>query len=103
MPLPGVSGDKGVQGQEMDRETKQALIKDFAQHENDTGSPEVQIAILTTRINELTGHLRINSHDEASRHGLLKLVGKRRRHLNYLIRTNPESYREMLRRLGLRR
>ncbi len=87
----------------MDRETKQALVKDFARHEGDTGSPEVQIAILTTRINELTDHLRANSHDESSRRGLLKMVGKRRRHLNYLIRKNPDSYREMLRRLGLRR
>ena len=87
----------------MDLETKQALVKDFARHEGDTGSPEVQIAILTTRINELTDHLRANSHDESSRRGLLKMVGKRRRHLNYLIRKNPDSYREMLRRLGLRR
>ena len=87
----------------MDRETKQAVVKDFARHEGDTGSPEVQIAILTTRINELTDHLRANSHDESSRRGLLKMVGKRRRHLNYLIRKNPDSYREMLRRLGLRR
>ncbi len=87
----------------MDRDTKQAVVKDFARHEGDTGSPEVQIAILTTRINELTNHLRANSHDESSRHGLLKMVGRRRRHLNYLIRKNPDSYREMLRRLGLRR
>ncbi len=87
----------------MDRDTKQAVVKDFARHEGDTGSPEVQIAVLTTRINELTNHLRANSHDESSRHGLLKMVGRRRRHLNYLIRKNPDSYREMLRRLGLRR
>ncbi|MCY3905872.1 MAG: 30S ribosomal protein S15 [Anaerolineaceae bacterium] len=87
----------------MDRETKQALIHDYARHENDTGSPEVQIAILTTRINQLTDHLRANNHDESSRRGLLKLVGKRRRHLNYLNRKNPDAYREMLQRLGLRR
>ncbi len=87
----------------MDQETKQALIRDYARHEGDTGSPEVQIAILTTRINQLTEHLRAHSHDESSRRGLLKLVGKRRRHLNYLNRRNPDSYREMLRRLGLRR
>ena len=87
----------------MDRDTKQTLINDFARHEGDTGSPEVQIAILTTRINELTDHLRANSHDESSRRGLLKMVGKRRRHLNYLNRKSPDSYREMLRRLGLRR
>lgn len=101
-PLPGVTGD-GVQGQHMDREQKQTLIRDFARHESDTGSPEVQIAILTTRINQLTDHLRENSHDESSRRGLLKLVGKRRRHLNYLNRKNPDAYREMLQRLGLRR
>jgi len=87
----------------MDRDTKQALINDYARHEGDTGSPEVQIAILTTRINHLTGHLRANRHDESSRRGLLKLVGKRRRHLNYLNRKNPDAYREILRRLGLRR
>ena len=87
----------------MDRETKQTLIRDFARHEGDTGSPEVQIALLTTRINHLTEHLRANSHDESSRRGLLKLVGKRRRHLNYLNRKNPDAYREMLQRLGLRR
>ena len=87
----------------MDRETKQTLIKDYARHENDTGSPEVQIAILSTRINQLTEHLRANNHDESSRRGLLKLVGKRRRHLNYLNRKNPDAYREMLQRLGLRR
>lgn len=87
----------------MDRETKQTLIRDFARHEGDTGSPEVQIAILTSRINHLTGHLRANSHDESSRRGLLKLVGKRRRHLKYLNRKNPDAYRDMLQRLGLRR
>ncbi len=102
MPLPGVSGDR-QQETGMDRETKQALIHDYARHENDTGSPEVQIAILTTRINQLTDHLRANNHDESSRRGLLKLVGKRRRHLNYLNRKNPDAYREMLKRLGLRR
>jgi len=87
----------------MDRDTKQALINDYARHKGDTGSPEVQIAILPTRINHLTGHLRANSHDESSRRGLPKLVGKRRRHLNYLNRKNPDAYREILRRLGLRR
>ena len=87
----------------MDRDTKQALINDYARHENDTGSPEVQIAILSTRISQLTEHLRANNHDESSRRGLLKLVGKRRRHLNYLNRKNPDAYREMLQRLGLRR
>ena len=87
----------------MDRDSKQAIIEEYARHEGDTGSPEVQIAILTARINHLTEHLRAYSHDESSRRGLLKLVGKRRRHLRYLNRKNPDSYQEMLRRLGLRR
>ncbi len=81
---------------------KDVIIQDFARHEKDTGSPEVQVAILTTRINQLTEHLREHSHDEHSRRGLLKLVGQRRRHLKYLRRTNPDSYHEMLQRLGLR-
>jgi small subunit ribosomal protein S15 len=82
---------------------KQSIIEDFSRHEGDTGSPQVQIALLTTRINQLTDHLRTHKHDQHSRRGLLKLVGQRRRHLKYLSRTNPESYREMLQRLGLRR
>ena len=100
--MPGVFGDQ-QQETGMDSETTQALINNYARHESDTGSPEVQIAILTTRINQLTDHLRVNNHDESSRRGLLKLVGKRRRHLNYLNRKNPDAYREMLQRLGLRR
>lgn len=87
----------------LDKEQKNAIIQDYARHENDTGSPEVQIALLTTRINELTEHLKIHRHDQASRRGLLKLVGQRRRHLKYLSQTNPESYRHLLQRLGLRR
>ncbi|MCU0499866.1 MAG: 30S ribosomal protein S15 [Anaerolineae bacterium] len=85
------------------KEDKNQLIQNYARHEGDTGSPEVQIALLTNRINSLTEHLKINKHDEHSRRGLLKLVGQRRRQLNYLSRTNPDSYREMLERLGLRR
>lgn len=82
---------------------KEEIIKDFARHEGDTGSPEVQVAILTTRINQLTEHLKIHKHDEHSRRGLLKLVGQRRRHLRYISRTNPDVYRELLKRLKLRR
>jgi small subunit ribosomal protein S15 len=85
------------------REEKEPIISDFARHSKDTGSPEVQIALLTTRIIQLTEHLRAHNHDEHSRRGLLKLVGQRRRHLKYLSRTNPDSYRELLQRLGLRR
>ncbi len=82
---------------------KSNIIQDFGRHEKDTGSPEVQIALLTTRIQQLTEHLRTHKHDQHSRRGLLKLVGQRRRHLKYLSQKNPESYREMLQRLGLRR
>ena len=87
----------------LDKDEKETIFKDFGRHEGDTGSPEVQIALLTTRINQLTDHLRTHKHDQHSRRGLLKLVGQRRRHLKYLSRKNPESYREILQRLGLRR
>lgn len=82
---------------------KDAIVEDFHRHPDDTGSPEVQIALLTKRINRLTEHLRENRADEHSRRGLLKLVGQRRRHLNYLSREDESRYREMLDRLGLRR
>jgi small subunit ribosomal protein S15 len=82
---------------------KSELINDYARHEGDTGSPEVQIAIMTTRIDQLTEHLKVHKHDEHSRRGLLKLVGARRRHLKYLSRKNPAAYRELIQRLGLRR
>jgi small subunit ribosomal protein S15 len=85
------------------KEEKETIIQDFGRHEGDTGSPEVQVALLTTRINQLTDHLRTHKHDQHSRRGLLKLVGQRRRHLKYLSKTNPESYREVIQRLGLRR
>jgi small subunit ribosomal protein S15 len=87
----------------LDKSQKTMIMQDYARHGNDTGSPEVQIALLTQRIGQLTDHLRIHKHDESSRRGLLKLVGQRRRHLKYLSRTNPESYREIIQRLGLRR
>jgi small subunit ribosomal protein S15 len=85
------------------KDEKDNIIKGYARHEGDTGSPEVQIALLTTRISQLTEHLKAHTHDEHSRRGLLKLVGQRRRHLNYLARKSPESYRDLLQRLGLRR
>jgi small subunit ribosomal protein S15 len=87
----------------LNKNTKTDLIQNYARHDGDTGSPEVQIALLTTRIEQLTEHLRVHKHDEHSRRGLLKLVGQRRRHLKYLSRKNPESYRELIQRLGLRR
>lgn len=87
----------------LDKEQKTTLMQEYARHEGDTGSPEVQIAILTNRINYLTEHLKTHKHDQHSRRGLLKLVGQRRSHLNYIARKNPEAYRELLKRLGLRR
>ena len=82
---------------------KADLIKDFEMHPGDTGSPEVQIAIFDRRIKELQDHLRIHKHDEGSRRGLLRLVGKRRRMLSYLRKNEPERYRTILQRLNLRR
>ena len=77
--------------------------KEFAKHPGDTGSPEVQIALFHQRINQLQEHLRTHKYDQSSRRGLLKLVGKRRRLLAYLRKKNPERYRAILERLGLRR
>ena len=87
----------------LSRSEKETVIQDFHRHPSDTGSPEVQIAILTTRIQQLTEHLKEHKHDEHSRRGLLRLVGQRRRHLTYLSRKDPERYQEVLQRLGLRR
>jgi small subunit ribosomal protein S15 len=86
-----------------DKEAKTNVINEYARHEGDTGSPEVQIALLTSRINQLTEHLRTHKHDQHSRRGLLKLVGQRRRHLKYLSQMNPDGYRDLLQKLGLRR
>lgn len=82
---------------------KQAIMKEYARFEGDTGSPEVQIAILTERIAELTEHLKINQKDHHSRRGLLKMVGKRRALLEYLKKTDIESYRNLIARLGIRK
>lgn len=82
---------------------KGAIIQEFRVHSNDTGSPEVQIALLTKRINELTEHLKVHKHDEHSRRGLLKMVGQRRRLLAYLSRTDAERYKTLINRLGLRK
>jgi small subunit ribosomal protein S15 len=81
---------------------KEAIIDDFKRHPDDTGSPEVQIALLTERINYLTDHLRTHKQDHHSRRGLLKLVGQRRRQLSYLNETAPDRYRDVIKRLGLR-
>ena len=87
----------------LQRAQKDDIIGDFRVHETDTGSPEVQIALLTERINGLTGHLREHRHDHHSRRGLLKLVGRRRRLLAYLSEKDVERYRTTIARLGLRR
>ncbi len=84
-------------------ETKSQILTDYKIHEKDTGSPEVQIAILTTRITELTEHLKTHKADHHSRRGLLMLVGRRRRLLDYLRREDIARYRELISRLGLRR
>ena len=84
-------------------EKKQAIIKEYARKEGDTGSPEVQIAILTARIKELTEHLKVNKKDYHSTRGLLKMVGKRRNLLNYLQKKDIERYRAIVAKLGLRK
>jgi len=84
-------------------EDKADVISQFQTHEGDTGSPEVQVALLTRRIQDLTQHLAEHKHDHHSRRGLLKMVGQRRRMLKYLNRTSPERYRALIAALGLRR
>jgi small subunit ribosomal protein S15 len=84
-------------------EKKREIINEFKTHENDTGSPEVQIAILTYRINELNTHLKDHKKDHHSRRGLLKMVGQRRNLLNYLKKKDITRYRELIQKLGLRR
>jgi small subunit ribosomal protein S15 len=87
----------------LDKDVKSEVIGGHRQHETDTGSPQVQVAILTRRINDLTEHLRTHKKDHASRRGLLQMVGRRRRLLNYLQKKDLDAYRELTRSLGLRR
>ncbi len=87
----------------LDPAVKQAIIKEYATHEGDTGSPEVQIAVLSRRIADLTEHLKFHKHDHHSRRGLLLMVGDRRRLLDYLKKVDIERYRSLIERLGLRR
>lgn len=87
----------------LQKSQKDDIVAAYRTHESDTGSPEVQIALLTERINGLIEHLREHSHDHHSRRGLLKLVGRRRRLLAYLAETDNERYRQLIARLGLRR
>lgn len=87
----------------LNSEVKQAIIAEYATHEGDTGSPEVQVAILSRRIKDLTEHLKEHKHDHHSRRGLLLLVGQRRRLLGYLQTVDIERYRSLIARIGLRR
>jgi small subunit ribosomal protein S15 len=87
----------------LDREEKLEVMAPYKKHDTDTGSPEVQIAILTSRINHLNEHLKVNKKDNHSRLGLLKMVGKRRRLLNYLMKIDMNRYRTIVGELGLRK
>ena len=93
---------EGPKDMGMDPAEKQAIVAEYKTHENDTGSTEIQVALLTTRINRLTQHLRENKHDESTRRGLLKMVGRRRRLLRYLNREDVSRYRSLISKLGLR-
>jgi small subunit ribosomal protein S15 len=103
--LGAAQREKKVQGgvMSMDPATKKSIIEQYETHPGDTGSPEVQIALLSHRISELTEHLKEHKHDHHSRRGLLLLVGRRRRLLGYLQRIDIERYRGLIERLGLRR
>jgi len=85
------------------QEEKNRIIEQFSRHDNDTGSPEVQIALLTKRIEELTEHLKVHKNDHHSRRGLYKMIGQRRGLLNYLMKKDIERYRTLIQELGLRR
>jgi small subunit ribosomal protein S15 len=87
----------------MTKEQKTAIMAEYATHKGDTGSPEVQIALLTTRINELTAHLKVHAKDHHSRRGLLKMVGHRRNLLAYLAKNDIERYRSIIKRLNIRK
>ena len=87
----------------LSKDVKDQIIAEYATHEGDTGSPEVQIAVLTKRINDLTAHLKIHQKDHHSRRGLLKMVGQRRNLLNYLMRVDIERYRTIIAKLGIRK
>lgn len=87
----------------LDPVIKQEIIKEYATSEGDTGSPEVQVAVLTRRISDLTEHLKMHKHDHHTRRGLMILVGRRRRLLKYLAATDIERYRSLIKRLGIRR
>jgi len=87
----------------LDKQTKQNIISEFKRNERDTGSTEVQVAIITARIEQLTSHMASNHHDSHTKHGLLSLVGHRRRLLAYTKKENPDRYQEIITKLGLRK
>ena len=87
----------------MEKTKKSAIIAEYATHPGDTGSAEVQVAILTTRINQLAEHMKANKHDQHSRRGLMKLIGQRKRLLAYISREDVERYRSLIAKLGLRK
>ena len=94
---------RGTQETGLDKAQKQAVIEEYRTHDEDTGSTETQVAVLTARINDLTQHLTDNKHDESTRRGLLQMVGRRRRLLRYLNGQSVARYRYLITRLGLRR
>jgi small subunit ribosomal protein S15 len=94
---------KGARGMPLERTQKAAIVEEYRLHDKDTGSPEVQVAILTERINQLIEHLKLHKSDHHSRRGLLKLVGQRRRHLRYLTKQKTGRYQDIITRLGLRK
>jgi small subunit ribosomal protein S15 len=99
----GPTPDKGERFVALSRTEKEQIIKEFQAKEGDTGSSEVQIALLTARINQLQDHLQNHKQDNSSRRGLLKLVGQRRHHQEYLKRKDPDRYQDVIERLGLRK
>ena len=101
MEMPGLAKEKGKNM--ITKEMKEAIIKEYETKAGDTGSPEVQVAVLTARINDLNEHLKVHKKDHHSRRGLLKMVGKRKNLLNYLREKDIERYRTLITRLGLRK
>jgi small subunit ribosomal protein S15 len=87
----------------MEKEKKQTVIEGYRTHEGDTGSPQVQVALLTERINSLTEHMKVHRHDYHSLRGLMMMVGQRQRLLKYLVKKDPESYRTTIKKLGIRK
>ena len=98
-----IARQKGAKSMSLSVEEKQKIIEEYQINEKDTGSSAVQIALLTTRINQLQEHLKVHKHDNHSRRGLLKLVGQRRHHQEYLKRKDPAQYQSVIERLGLRK